>query len=519
VKLLEVLLKETTIYQDTKWKKKGLDWADFAAEFVRNHAINRVTKQENTVAIIQAQVDAWRKANPRGRPEAAWTALGGRGPAPEPEKEISGADLRIEPPDDSGDWIDFGDKWQNTKMTPTGFAIKPNPRRPTTWGPNWKSADQQIADIKKQNKKISDDEVTKQLKDLHDSKGRRKYSDNEIAEAWAIIQQYDVIDKIQDQFAVPKPKYNKETKTWSCKDGWTYDTVKKICVKNEEEDPTEPGPAPEPYPGADGNPTCKKGWKYDAKEDACVRDTSVVVTPAPTPNTDTAPKPVKGEDGKFRCETPWVYDETTKSCVKKTETPPPVVVKPPKPVAGPDGKFTCEAPWVYDETTKSCVKKGETTPPVVVKPPGNISIIMPSGTKADLNANNPYDSENHKGVDIVVPVGTKVVAPEDGKVTAINSLDKDKKRVFGKAGLFLNFTSTDGKRVHKFFHLSEVTEFGGADKLQLPFPFSKGQTLALSGGKPGAYGSGNSKGPHLHWEVYVEGVNVNPMSLFPPDTN
>lgn len=479
MKLLEVLLKETTIYQDTKWKKKGLDWADFAAEFVRNHAINRVTKQENTVAIIQAQVDAWRKANPRGRPEAAWTALGGRGPAPEPEKEISGADLRIEPPDDSGDWIDFGDKWQNTKMTPTGFAIKPNPRRPTTWGPNWKSADQQIADIKKQNKKISNDEVTKQLKDLHDSKGRRKYSDNEIAEAWAIIDQYDVIDKIQDQFAVPKPKYNKETKTWSCKDGWTYDTVKKICVKNEEEDPNEPGPAPEPYPGADGNPTCKKGWKYDAKEDACVRDTSVVVTPAPTPNTDTAPKPVKGEDGKFRCE----------------------------------------APWVYDETTKACVKKGETTPPVVVKPPGNISIIMPSGTKANLNANNPYDSKTHKGVDIAVPVGTKVVAPEDGKVVAMNGLDKKGKRVFGNAGLFLNFTSTDGKRVHKFFHLSEVTEFGGADKLQLPFPFSKGQTLALSGGEYGAYGSGNSTGPHLHWEVYVEGVNVNPMSLFPPDTN
>jgi murein DD-endopeptidase MepM/ murein hydrolase activator NlpD len=144
---------------------------------------------------------------------------------------------------------------------------------------------------------------------------------------------------------------------------------------------------------------------------------------------------------------------------------------------------------------------------------------MPSGTKADLNTNNPYGSKTHKGVDIVVPVGTNVVAPEDGKVVAMNRSDKNGKRVFGNAGLFLNFESADGKRLHKFFHLSVVTEFGGADKLQLPFPFNKGETLALSGGKKGAYGSGNSDGPHLHWEVYVDGVNVNPMSLFPPSTN
>lgn len=504
MKLLEVILIETTIYQDTAWKKKGLDWNDFPAEFVRLNPTNRTTEKANTVDEIKTELEAWRKINPKDRPEQAWTFLKGKGPAPEPEKEIKGADLRIEPPDDSGDWIDFGDKWQNTKMTPTGFAIKPNPRRPTTWGPNWKSADQQIADIKNKNKKISDEEVTKQLKDLHDSRGRRKYSDKEIAEAWAIIKQYDVIDKIQDQFVIPRPKYNKETKTWSCKDGWTYDPAKKICVKPEVADPNEP--APEPYPGADGKPTCTTGWTYDAKADACVRNTSVVVTPEPERKTDEPPEPIIDvTTGKSTCNAPWIYDEKTKSCVKKTETTPPVTTTPPKPVAGPDGKFRCEPPWVYDETTKSCVKKTET-------PSGEINLEWPAGTKNNLNTNNPFGNNGgrHKGIDIAVSPGTFVVAPENGTVTKLPRLNNKGAPIYDDRGLFIEFTSSDGNRIHKFFHLLTVNESAG-----ISTTWSKGQRIAKSGGLQGHETAGNAKGlGHLHWEVWVEGSPVDPMSFF-----
>ena len=436
------------IYTDTPWKKTGLDWDQLPAELVRINPTNQVSKKDNTVDTVKAELEAWRKTNPRSTPEQAWTALGGKGPAPRPEKTMPGRDLRVEPPDDTGNWIDMGDAWQS-KSLPIEYAIKPNPKKPNTWGKNWKPADQVIDDIrddaKKNKKKVSDAEIDKQLRAMEKKNGDRMYSDKEIADAWKNVKHKDVFTGLENP---PDPEEQKK------------------------DDTNDKGP----------------------------------------------PKPVKGSDGNFTCEAPWVYDEKTKSCVKKVEAPvvvtptPPINTEaPPKPVKGKDGKLTCEAPWVYDETTKSCVKKGETPPPVA--PPGDVSIQMPMGTKNDINTSNPYNSKTHKGIDIKGGPGLKVVAPENGSVTAMNKLDKNGKPIFGDAGLFLNFTSTDGKRVHKFFHLSVLTEFGGADKLQLPFSFNKGQTLALSGGEKGAYGAGNSSGPHLHWEVWVDGSPVDPMTL------
>jgi hypothetical protein len=494
VKLLEVLLKEVTIFQDTPWEKKGLGWDDFAAEFVRINPMNRVSKTDNTVDDITAKLNAWRKANPQGRPEAAWTALGGSGPAPEPVKTIKGRDLRRQPPDDSGEWIDFGDKWQNTKMTPTGFALKPNPDRPNTWGPKWVPAAEVIKAIKKEKKDISDAEVTTQVKAINNSQGQPRYSDQEIADAWETIKRHAILDKIHKSTETPKPIWDKKDKQWNCPKGWTYDPSKKACVEDEDED--EP---PVPTPGEDGNPTCEKPWVYDPEKNACVREK----TP---PNNDTPPKPVKGSDGNFTCVAPWVYDEKTKSCVKKTETPVVVTPTPPKPVTGPDGKITCQSPFVYDEKTKSCVMP--TTPPP--KPNGEVTLQMPSGSISDINRDNPFGANGgkHKGIDIKVPVKTKVLAPEDGTITKLPREDKKGNAIFDDRGLFIEFTSTDGKRVHKFFHLSVLN-----DTAVMSASFSKGQTLALSGGAVGAYGAGNSKGPHLHWEVWVEETPVNPEPL------
>jgi murein DD-endopeptidase MepM/ murein hydrolase activator NlpD len=103
-----------------------------------------------------------------------------------------------------------------------------------------------------------------------------------------------------------------------------------------------------------------------------------------------------------------------------------------------------------------------------------------------------------------------VVAPEDGKITKLPAEDSKGNVKFDNRGLFIEFTSSDGNRVHKFFHLKAIGEESivGAS-------FSKGKALAKSGGKEGAYGAGNAKGAgHLHWEVWVEGKPENPMNFF-----
>jgi hypothetical protein len=436
------------IYIDTPWKKIGMDWDDIPNEIIRADKSGLYSEKPlagGQADTLKAKLDAWRKRNPQGTPEQAWKFLGGQGPAPQPEKTMPGRDLRVEPPDDTGNWIDIGNAWQS-KSLPIEYAIKPDPKKSTTWGKNWLPAEQRIRDIRDEAKKIkkpvTDAEIEKILKNMEKKNGDRMYSDKEIADAWKTVKHKDVFTGLENP---PDPAEQK---------------------------------------------------KDDEKENKG------------------PPKPVQGADGKFTCQDPFVYDEKTKSCVKKAETPvvvapppPPVNTEtPPKPVKDSKGKFTCEAPWVYDETTKSCVKKAE--PP---NTSGKVTLQWPSGSESDLNRDNPYNGAGHKGIDIAVAPKTLVLAPEDGKVTKINAEDKNGNVTsWDNRGLFLEFTSSDGKRVHKFFHLSRIGEASvvGAS-------FSKGQALARSGGKEGDYGAGNAKGAgHLHWEVWVEGKPENPMNFF-----
>lgn len=96
----------------------------------------------------------------------------------------------------------------------------------------------------------------------------------------------------------------------------------------------------------------------------------------------------------------------------------------------------------------------------------------------------------HQGVDIGVPVGTPVVAPDNGTVISAGNAGS-------RAGIGVVIQS--GNQVHKLFHLSQVKVSAG-DMVK------KGQVVALSGN------TGRSTGPHLHWEKHVAGAPTDPMS-------
>lgn len=106
----------------------------------------------------------------------------------------------------------------------------------------------------------------------------------------------------------------------------------------------------------------------------------------------------------------------------------------------------------------------------------------------------------HKGMDIAVAVRTPVKAPADGKVVFQGNDAKGYgyylKLDHGKteAGVALSSMS------------AHVKEFAVAPGDVV----AKGQVIAWSGGDKGGKGSGNSTGPHLHFEISENGKNVNP---------
>ncbi len=111
----------------------------------------------------------------------------------------------------------------------------------------------------------------------------------------------------------------------------------------------------------------------------------------------------------------------------------------------------------------------------------------------------------HKGMDIAAPTGTPVQATKSGKVVE-TGYDAD------GAGNYVVVDHGGGVK-SKYFHLSEIDVKEGQD-------LKAGQQL----GKVGS--TGMSTGPHLHFEVHVNGEAVDPEPLLrgeapvtpPPDS-
>ena len=112
---------------------------------------------------------------------------------------------------------------------------------------------------------------------------------------------------------------------------------------------------------------------------------------------------------------------------------------------------------------------------------------------------NPFggsSTEYHKGQDISAPMGTPIIAAADGVVVIARRL-----RGYGN-GIYIDHGNGIETR---YGHLSRIDVIEGQ-------PVKKGQHLGLVGS------TGRSTGPHLHYEVRINGQPTSPLLYLPEQT-
>jgi len=107
----------------------------------------------------------------------------------------------------------------------------------------------------------------------------------------------------------------------------------------------------------------------------------------------------------------------------------------------------------------------------------------------------------HRGMDIVVSQGSPVASAAEGIVF----ITKDG----GARGYSYVLVGHRGGYATLYGHLLHIGVSAGQE-------LSQGQAIGASGGDPGTPGSGPmTTGPHLHFEVIKNGVNINPRTVLP----
>jgi len=105
-------------------------------------------------------------------------------------------------------------------------------------------------------------------------------------------------------------------------------------------------------------------------------------------------------------------------------------------------------------------------------------------------------SRMHRGTDFAAPTGTPILAAGDGTVLRAN--------VFSSYGNYVRIRHGDGYET-AYAHLSRF-----ARGIRAGSRVRQGQVIGYVGT------TGRSTGPHLHYEVFRRGAQVNPMSLRVP---
>lgn len=138
------------------------------------------------------------------------------------------------------------------------------------------------------------------------------------------------------------------------------------------------------------------------------------------------------------------------------------------------------------EAVPKIVERGTIIPPTYVKPISGGRLSSRFGRRKAPTAGA---STYHKGVDWATPVGTPVYASSGGTVA---------KAGWGSGyGYVVYINHPDGRQT-RYAHLSKV-------QVSVGQTVSQGDRIALSGN------TGVSSGPHIHFEILIDGKQVNPL--------
>lgn len=140
---------------------------------------------------------------------------------------------------------------------------------------------------------------------------------------------------------------------------------------------------------------------------------------------------------------------------------------------------------IYQAAVAKVVEVGTIVPPTYIKPIAGGRLTSSFGRRT---APTTGASTYHRGVDWATPVGTAVCASSGGTVV--------KAGWASGYGYVVYINHPDGRQT-RYGHLSRVNVSVGQSVRQ-------GQVIAASGN------TGRSTGPHLHFEILVNGVQVNP---------
>ncbi len=154
------------------------------------------------------------------------------------------------------------------------------------------------------------------------------------------------------------------------------------------------------------------------------------------------------------------------------------------------------------ESTSPSSNSPGTTPMAINPAPNRQRVSSQYGWRSDPN--NPKERHHHGGIDYAMPVGSPVLAAADGVVDQVTT-QPNGARSYGHYVVIKH----DGFFTY-YAHLSKSIVRVGQEVRQ-------GQLIAYSGGKKGAWGSGSSTGPHLHFEVRMSKGSkqtVDPQSIF-----
>lgn len=141
---------------------------------------------------------------------------------------------------------------------------------------------------------------------------------------------------------------------------------------------------------------------------------------------------------------------------------------------------------ILSEPVAKVIEIGTIIPPSYIKPISGGRLTSSFGRR---NAPTAGASTNHKGVDWATPVGTAVCASSAGTVVRAG---------WGSGYGYVVYINHPNGTQTRYGHLSKIYVSVGQY-------VNQGQVIAASGN------TGRSTGPHLHFEILVNGVQVNPM--------